>query len=56
MAAPLIMDGLKRIEKYHGVSLNNWVGGTMYITVQTRCDLQYLTMRLSGCINAPTEP
>ena len=28
----------------------------MYITVQTCYDTQYLTMRLSGYINAPTEP
>ena len=28
----------------------------MHITVQTRYDIQYLIMRLSGYINAPTEP
>ena len=28
----------------------------MHITSQTRYDIQYLTMKLSGCINAPIEP
>ena len=28
----------------------------MHITVQTRYDIQYLTMSLIGYINAPTEP
>ena len=28
----------------------------MHITVQTCCDVQYITMRLSGYMNAPTEP
>ena len=28
----------------------------MHTTVQTHYDLQYLTMRLSGFMNAPTEP
>ena len=28
----------------------------MHTTVQTHYDLQYLTMRLSGYMNAPTEP
>ena len=28
----------------------------MHITVQTSYDLQYLTMRISGYTNAPTEP
>ena len=28
----------------------------MHTTVQTQYDPQYLTMRLSGCMNAPTEP
>ena len=47
---------MKKIEKSHGGSLNHWVGGLMHITFQTRYDLQYLIMRLSGYINAPTEP
>ena len=28
----------------------------MHITVQTCYDIQYLTMSLSGYMNAPTEP
>ena len=28
----------------------------MHITIQIRYDIQYLTMRLSGYMNAPTEP
>ena len=28
----------------------------MHITVQIRYDIQYLTMRLSGYMNAQTEP
>ena len=28
----------------------------MHTTVQTQYDPQYLIMRLSGCMNAPTEP
>ena len=47
---------MNQIEKSHGGSLNNWVGGLMHITVQTHYDLQYITMRLSGYMNAPTEP
>ena len=54
MAKPLIGEDLKQIEKYHGGYLNHWVGGIIYITVQTRYDLQYSTMRFSGYINAPT--
>ena len=46
---------MKQIDKSHGGSLNNWVGGPMNITFQTRYDLQYLTMRLSGYTNAPIE-
>ena len=52
----IIVDKLKHIEKPHGVSLNQWVGGIIKITVQKHYNLQYLTMRLSGYINAPTEP
>ena len=40
----------------HGVSLGYWVGGLMYFTVQTRYNIQYLTMSLSGYINSPKEP
>ena len=54
MDTPLIGEDLK-IEKSHEVSLNNWVGGLMYITIQTIYDFQYITMRLSGYIYAPTE-
>ena len=56
MDKPLIGAELKQIERLHGGSLNHWVGGLVHITVQTRYDLQYLTMRLSGYMNAPTEP
>ena len=56
MAKTLIVEELKQIEKSHGVSLNHWVGGIIYITIQTCYELQYLTMRLSGYTNAPTEP
>ena len=28
----------------------------MNITVQTHYDIQYLTIRISGCMNATTEP
>ena len=56
MATPLIVEELKQINKSHGRSLNHWVGIIINITVQTRYDLQYLTMRLSGYMNAPTEP
>ena len=27
-----------------------------HVTVQTRYDIQYITMPLIGCMNAPTEP
>ena len=56
MATPLIGEDLKQIDKFHGGSLNHWVGGLMHITVQTRYYLQYLTMCLSGYMYAPTEP
>ena len=55
MDKPLIGAELKQIDKSHRGSLNHWVGGLMYITVQTRYDIQYLTMQLSGYMNAPTE-
>ena len=53
MATPLIGAKMKQIEKLHGGYLNHWVVGLMHITVQTCCDLNYLTMRLSGYMNAP---
>ena len=56
MATPIIVEELEQIEKSHGGSLSHWVGVIVYITDQTRCNLQYLTMRLSGYINAWTEP
>ena len=56
MNTPVIGGKLKQIEKSHGGYLNQWFGGLMHITVQNCYDLQYLTMRLSGYMNAPTEP
>ena len=56
MATHLIGEKLTKIDKYHGGSLNHWVGGFMHITSQTLYDLQYLTMCLSGYNNAPVEP
>ena len=56
MAKPLIGEELKQIEKSNGGSINHWVGGLVYITVQNCYDIQYLTMRLSGYMNAPIEP
>ena len=56
MDTPIIGSELNKIDKTYGGSLNHWVGGIMHITVQTRYDTQYLTMQLSGYINAPTEP
>ena len=56
MATPIIGSELKQMEKSHGRYLNQWVGGIMHITVQTCYDIQYLTMRHSGYMNAPTEP
>ena len=56
MDTNLIVEELKEMEKYHGGSINHWFGGIIHITVQNRYDLQYLTMHLSGYINAPTEP
>ena len=56
MATHLISEELKEIENSHGGSLNHWVDGLMYITVQTCYDLQYITMDPSGNINVPTEP
>ena len=38
------------------MSLNQWVGGIMRITVETGCDIQYLTISLSEYVNAPIEP
>ena len=52
----LIRGDLKKIEKSHGGSLNQWFGDLMHITVQTCYDIQYLTMRLSDYMNAPIEP
>ena len=56
MATHIIEEELKQIEKSHGGSLNHWVGGIIHITFQTKYDIQYLTMRLSGYMNSPTEP
>ena len=55
MATPLIGEEMKQIDKLNGGSLNHWEGVMMHITVQTLYDLKYLTMRLSGYRNAPTE-
>ena len=54
MATPLIGAELNQIEKSNGESLNHWFGGLMHITVQNFYDIQYLIMRLSGYMNAPT--
>ena len=56
MDSPIIGEELKQIEKSYGGSLNHWVGGLMQITVQNVCDLQYLTICLSGHMNKPTQP
>ena len=56
MAKCPIGEYLKQIENSHIGYLNHWVCGLMYITIQTRYDIQYLTMRLSGYMNTPTEP
>ena len=56
MSTSLIVDKLKQVEKYHGGSINHWVGGLIHITVQTRYDPQYLTMHLTFYMKAPTEP
>ena len=56
MSTPLIIYALKPIEKSHGVSLNQWIGGLIYITVQTWYDLQNLIMHLIRYTNATTEP
>ena len=52
---PIIGENMKN-EKPRGGSLNHWVGGLMHITFQTCYDLQYIIMRISGYIIAPTEP
>ena len=52
----LLLEKIWKTDNSNGGSLKHWVGGLMHITVQTCCDLQYLTMRLSGYINATTEP
>ena len=54
MAKPLIGEYLK-IDKSHGGPLDHWVGGLIQITIQTRYDIQYITMRLSDYMNAPEE-
>ena len=56
MNTHIIEEELKQIEKSHGGSLNHWVGGIIHITFQTKYDIQYLTMRLSGYMNSPKEP
>ena len=56
MDKPLIGAELKQIDKSHRGYLNHWVDGLMHINVQTRYDIQYLTMQLSGYMNASTEP
>ena len=56
IATSLIGEEPKQIDKSHGESLNHWFGGHIHITAQTSYDIQYLTMRLSGYMNAPTEP
>ena len=56
MNTPFIGEYLKQIENLYGGSLNHWVGGLVHITVQTRCVIQYLTMKISCYMNSPTEP
>ena len=56
MATTLIGEEHKKIEKSHGGSLNHWVIGLVYITVQTCYGIQYPIMRIIGYMNAPTEP
>ena len=56
MATSRIVDGLKQLQKYRGESLKKkgWWSHDNYC--KKSYDIQYLTMRLSGYINAPTEP
>ena len=56
MDTPLIGEELKQLGNSHTGYLNHCVGGLMYITAQIRYDLKYLTMWLSGYMNAPTAP
>ena len=56
MATHIIGEEMKQIYKSHGGSLNHWAGVLIRITVKTFYELQYIRMRLSGYINAPTEP
>ena len=55
MGTPLIGELLKQLERTNGGWLNHWVGGLLYIAVQTWNDLKYITMRLSGYTKAVTE-
>ena len=54
MNTPLIVEESKQLEKSHGELLNHWVGGLVNITVQTQFNLKYITMQLSGYMNALT--
>ena len=56
MATPIIGEDMIVFDKSYVWSLNHWVVRLMQITVQTRYVLQYITMRLSVYMNAPTEP
>ena len=56
MATPLIGEELKHLEQTHGGSLNYWVGNLINVPIQKMYDLQYLPVRLSAYMNAPTEP
>ena len=56
VSTPLIGEYPKQIKNSHVVSLNHLVGDLMNITVQTCYCFQYITIKLGGYMNSPTEP
>ena len=56
MATPLIGEEVRQIDKSRGGLINHWVGVLIHINIQTLYNLQYLTINISGYMNAPKEP
>ena len=56
MDTTLVGGELKKIVNSQRFSLNLWFSVLMNITVQTCYCFQYITIKLGGYMNSPTEP
>ena len=49
----IVQDSIKKIEGTNRGSLDHFVGAPVHVTVQTKYDIKYITLRLSRYTNIP---